>query len=61
MDRYEIIYCFNGIKNIYFVDIMKNQYLNSNDVIHSLKFELYKFLGTSEGVSIISIKPCKAI
>ena len=32
MDRYEIIYCFNGIKNTYFVDITKNQYLNSNDV-----------------------------
>lgn len=61
MDRYEIIYCFNGIKDIYFVDIMKNQYLNNYDIMYSLKRELYKYLGTSEGVSIITIKPCKAI
>lgn len=55
MDKYKIIYSFNGVKDVCFISIANNPYLTNNDIIDSLKLELYKYLGTSKGVSILSI------
>ncbi len=61
MDIYEITYYYNGEKNVYHAYITRNPFLNDNEIIDSLKRELYKHLETSINVKIISIKPYKAL
>lgn len=60
MDAYEITYIFNGEKNVYLAYIASSPFLKNNEIIDSIKRELYKYLETSTNVNIISIKPYKA-
>ena len=59
MDIYEITYYYNGEKDIFLAYITRNPFLKDNEILNSVKRELYKHLGTTTNVEIISIKPLK--
>ena len=59
MDIYEITYYYNGKKEVFLAYITRNPFLKDNEILNSVKRELYKYLGTKINVEIISIKPLK--
>ena len=61
MDIYEITYYYNGKKEVFLAYITRNPFLKDNEILNSVKRELYKYLGTTTNVEIISIKPYKEL
>ena len=48
MDIYEITYYYNGEKDIFLAYITRNPFLNDNEILDSVKRELYKYLDENQ-------------